>query len=124
MFSFHFVLITCQTKQQRLGAELAEQCHPSSDPVLSRDVGVKCHCNDIIGGVASGGQRAAPLTGLVDGCHVTHPLGKVLLLDRLQPHLGDREVTEALQQASRSNDAIIKSKLWLPPLLSISYFSK
>lgn len=97
-FSFFlFFIIACQcvcvwNKQRTsLGAELAEQCHPSSDPVLSRHVRVECHGDDIVGWVAGGGQRASPLAGLVDGHYVTHPLGNVLSLDRPQPHLTDRE---------------------------------
>lgn len=56
------------SRKTRLGAELAEQCHPSSDPVLGRHVGVERHGDDIVGGVARGGQGATPLAGLVDGC--------------------------------------------------------
>lgn len=62
------------------------------------DVGVECHGDDIIGGVAGGGQGATPLAGLVDGHHITHPLGDVLSLERLQPHLTETEETEALQR--------------------------
>ena len=55
------------SRKTRLGAELAEQCHPSPDPVLSRHVGVERHGDDIVGGVAGGGQGSSPLAGLVDG---------------------------------------------------------
>lgn len=111
---FEFFSITRQAERQRLGAELTEQCDPSSDPVFCRHVGVERHGDDIIGGVASGGQGAAPLAGLIDRRHVTHPLGKVLSFDRLQPHLTEREETEALEGAIRSNDKIRNFKLWLP----------
>lgn len=60
-------------------------------------VGVERHGDDIVGGVSGGGQGAAPLASLVDGHHVTHPLGDVLSFDGLQPHLterGDRGITE------------------------------
>lgn len=89
----------CETEQTqwRLGAELAEQCDPSPDPVLGRNVGVERHGDDIVGGVAGGGQGAAPIAGLVDGHHITHPLGDVLSLNRLQPHLTERGVTEAVR---------------------------
>lgn len=79
----------CDTN--RLGAELAEQCYSSSDPVFSGHIGVERHGDDVIGGMAGGGQGATPLAGLVDGHHVTHPLGNVLPLHRLQPHLMERE---------------------------------
>ncbi|KAG7233892.1 hypothetical protein INR49_006454, partial [Caranx melampygus] len=79
---------------QSLGAELAEKRDPSSDPVLSGHIGSERHSDDIIGGVAGGGQGATPLTGLVDGHHVTHPLGDVLSLNGLQPHLTEREREE------------------------------
>lgn len=59
--------------------------------MFSGHVGVERHGDDVIGGVASGGQGATPLAGLVDGHHVTHPLGNVLPLDRLQPHLTERK---------------------------------
>lgn len=84
--------------------------------MLGGYVGVERHGNDIIGGVAGGGQRAAPLAGLVDGHNVTHPLGNVLSFDRLQPHLGETEETEVAQRVTGSNDVIMKLKLWLPPL--------
>lgn len=74
-----------------LGAELAEQRYPSPDPVFSRHVRVERHGDDIISGVTRGGQGATPLTGLVDRHYIAHPLGDVLPLDRLQPHLMERE---------------------------------
>lgn len=79
----------------RLGAELAEQRDPSSDPVFRRYIRVQRHGDDIVGGVAGGGQGAAPLARLVDGCHVAHPLGNVLPLGRLQPHLAEGGRTES-----------------------------
>lgn len=66
---------------------MAEQRDPSSDPVLSRYIRVQRHGDDVIGGVAGGGQGAAPLACLVDGRHVAHPLENVLSLGRFQPHL-------------------------------------
>ena len=93
--SFSYFLIRCQSvrkrKKQELGAELAEQSDSSSDPVLSRDVGVERHGDDVVGGVSGGGQGASPLACLVDGRCVTHSLRNVLTLHRLQPHLEERK---------------------------------
>lgn len=84
-------------KQNRLGAELAEQRNPSSDPVLSRHIRVQSHGDNIIGGVAGGGQGATAFAGLVDRRHITHPLGNVLSLDRLQPHLTEGETRREIR---------------------------
>lgn len=64
---FVCVCESSEHKKLKLGAELAEQCHPSPDPVLGRHVGVERHGNDVIGGVARGGQGPSPLACLVDG---------------------------------------------------------
>lgn len=73
--------------------------------MLGGHVGVERHGDDVVGGVAGGGQGAAPLAGLVDRHHVAHPLGDVLSLNGLQPHL-----TEGEQRGSRSND-----RVWIAP---------
>lgn len=91
----------CETQ---LGAELAEQSYASSDPVLSRHVGVECHGDDVVGGVAGGGQSAPPLTGLVDRRYIAHPSWNVLALHRFQPHLNERRNEEALQKANDGSD--------------------
>lgn len=83
--------------------------------MLSGHVGVQRHGDDIVGGVAGGGQGAAALAGLVDGRQVTHPLGDVLSLDGLQPHLTEREETEG---------ATWLLNLRLPHLPSARFFSK
>ncbi len=77
--------------------------------MFSWHVGVERHGDDVIGGVAGGGQGATPLAGLVDGHHVTHPLGNVLPFDRLQPHLTERErdeETEALQRGRQGETGV------------------
>lgn len=79
-----------QTKAERLRAELAEQCDPSSDPVLHGHVGVECYGDDVVGGVSGGGQGAASLACLVDGRQITHPLRNVPPFHGLQPHLTER----------------------------------
>lgn len=71
-----------------LGVQLAQQRHPSADPVLGGHVGVEHHGDDVVGGVSRGGQGAATLAGLVDGGQVAHALRDVLLLHGLQPDLG------------------------------------
>lgn len=68
--------------------------------MFGRHVGVERHGDDIIGGVAGGGQGATPLAGLVDRRQVTHPLGNVLPFDGLQPHLTGSEEAEALEGGS------------------------
>ena len=94
----------CSDTSETLGAELAEQRHPSSDPVLGRHAGVQRHGDDVVGGVARGGQRAAPLAGLIDGRQVAHPLGDVLSFNGLQPHLRQRERERGGDEVTGSND--------------------
>lgn len=87
--------------------------------MLSGQVGVERHGDDIVGGVASGGQGAAALAGLVDGRQVTHPLGDVLSLDGLQPHLMERE-----REREETEGATRLLNLRLPHLPSARFFSK
>lgn len=61
----------------QLGVELAQQGHAPSDPVLLGLVRGENHGNHEIGGVARGGQRAPPLTCLIQGSHVARPFGYV-----------------------------------------------
>lgn len=61
----------------KLGVELAQQGHTTSDPVLLGLVGGENHGNHEIGGMARGGQRAPPLTCLIQGSHVARPFGYV-----------------------------------------------
>lgn len=80
--------------------------------------------------MASGGQGAAPLAGLVDGRHVRHPLGDVLPLHGLQPHLTEREergegaVTEGADREKRTHVCLLFLLCHLEGILLSKYLTR
>lgn len=89
--------------------------------MLSGYIRVERHGDDIIGGVARGGQSATPLAGLVDRRHIAHPLGNVPSLGRLQPHLTEGDQIVLKVRADAPHRVRVKSNLDLICYLNINF---
>ena len=81
---------------RQLTVQLTEQGQPTADPVLRRLVCGQQDGHDKVGGVASGGQRAATLAGLVEWTLIDVLTVQVSLPDGDQPHLREGAVTRSV----------------------------
>ena len=64
--------------------KLTEKCHAPKNPVLDRLVSGQFEGQDIVCGVASGGEDTTPCTGLVERTHILTSILNILLVDYIR----------------------------------------